>query len=394
MRFLDNDSSYSLVADFNLSMNDEEVLLLLYLPMMGGKAYSLYRYFLSSSLLKEEEYSFLTIDLLSDLDYDQETFLDSLRRLEALGLIETFYRQASQNKDSHYIYKLFPPATPRKFFDDIILSSLLKKMVGEKRMARLKMIFLKAKDKKPKGYSELTSSFKEVFSLEDIEKEEDSEMIKDKNYKAIADIDLATLKKALKDRKIPLSIFSKNIKDVRDLIALYMIPLNEGVEIIEKNIDSAGVFYFEEFKKDIRSYRSYLRDDNTKDDNYKGGKFYQILTTISPEQYLSIRLNAKAPAYMLDEIEKIKKETGLPNALINVVLDYSFRKTDNRFVELYIEKVAYSILSNNITSPYEAMTFLNEQDYRMKNEKKVKVDNKGEEKDDIDVKSLLDKVIS
>ena len=168
-----------------------------------------------------------------------------------------------------------------------------------------------------------------------------------------------------------------------------MIPLNEGVEIIEKNIDSAGVFYFEEFKKDIRSYRSYLRDDNTKDDNYKGGKFYQILTTISPEQYLSIRLNAKAPAYMLDEIEKIKKETG-----INVVLDYSFRKTDNRFVELYIEKVAYSILSNNITSPYEAMTFLNEQDYRMKNEKKVKVDNKGEEKDDIDVKSLLDKVIS
>ena len=72
---------------------------------------------------------------------------------------------------------------------------------------------------------------------------------------------------------------------------------------------------------------------------------------------------------MLEEIEKISSETHLPNAVINVVLDYSLKKTDGKFVSLYIDKVAFSLLGNDIQTPYDAMVYLNSQDVSKKKAK-------------------------
>ena len=86
----------------------------------------------------------------------------------------------------------------------------------------------------------------------------------------------------------------------------------------------------------------------------------QLFNEITPLEFLKIRNNNIEPLSCdVKLISKIKSNTELLDPVINVLLDYSLDKLDNKLIPAYVEKVAASLSRENIKDAYEAMLYLN-----------------------------------
>jgi replication initiation and membrane attachment protein len=144
-------------AKSNISANDYQVLSVLYQPIIGVFAFSLYSTLWS--LLNRQ-------NLLSDkyLHGDLESFLnckigkleEARRNLEAIGLLNVFYH------NDCFAYELRLPMSASSFINDGVLGAYLQNCVTETRYDRLLKIFKIAPIDK-EGFLNVTKSFSEVF---------------------------------------------------------------------------------------------------------------------------------------------------------------------------------------------------------------------------------------
>ena len=74
----------------------------------------------------------------------------------------------------------------------------------------------------------------------------------------------------------------------------------------------------------------------------------------------------------IPEVKKIQDSTNLTNPVINVVLDYTLEKLDNKLIPAYAEKVAASLSRENIKDAYEAMLYLNGKNTKKETKPSVK----------------------
>lgn len=119
-----------------LSAAQHAVLAELYLPLIGPLAYSL-----SATLrsLQRPETSGASrrshAELLGILNADLPAVLTARRKLEATGLLQSYYQQ--DELGATYIYQLQAPISAQQFFADDLLSVLLLDTVGEGRYQQL-----------------------------------------------------------------------------------------------------------------------------------------------------------------------------------------------------------------------------------------------------------------
>lgn len=362
MKIIEKGASFSIVCRFTLSETDETVLSLLYLPLVTGTGYSLYRYLLSLAPLSSKKGAFFFEELENALDFSPATILDGFSHLEAIGLVATYRKESllDGKRKVSFLFRLFPPASPKKFFSDVILRSLLEQKVGSKNYQELSFLF-RYSESLPKGFVDVSSKLPEVYSLEEASDKENEEGFEDKSYHNVSEFDSAKLRSLLREEGL-LEACKSSFDEIVGLATLYGIKEDEALEIIEKDTDSRKVFHMDSFKEDIRVFRDYRPLARAESNTSYKGRLLSVLSSLSPQEYLAYRLNANPPQYMLEEIEKLSRETHLANPIINVVLDYSLKKTDGKFTPLYIEKVAYSLLGDQIHSAYDAMVYLNSQD--------------------------------
>jgi replication initiation and membrane attachment protein len=376
MNILENNSTCSITKEFDLSNLDQEVLTYLYLPILGSDCYSLYLGFYHFSSLMGKIGGFLHSDFLEYIKMKDSDFLMARTRLEAIGLLEV-YRKEERDQTSqlkvNYLYQLLPPASPRKFFNDVFLRALLNEALGNKKYYFLSGYFKVFEKKLDDGFLNVTTPFKDVFSMSVKEGDASLEpmglMLEDKNYKSLANFDKKNFRKKLKESNYSFESIKSDWDDIVDICSLYDPSIDDACQIILQNTDSDGNFYFEHFKKDIRDLRQFqVRSvSNCSDDTgYGDGRMAKLLKTfnsISPDQYLSVVFNSKPATFMLEEIEKLKQNLGFSNPIINVILDYCLKKTKNEFNCNYIEKVAYTLSSLNVSNAYDAMTKLSSRDF-------------------------------
>ena len=362
MKIIEKDARFTISCHFTLSQTDDEVLTLLYIPLITGTGYSLYHYLFSLvPVVRRKGYLFFE-EMEEFLGLKGANILEGFSLLEGIGLVSTYRRESINDGKStiQYLFRLFPPASPRKFFSDIILKSLLEQKVGEKRLQELGFLFQDS-DELPKGFIDVSSRLADSFSLTEVSQMQAEEPIEDKNYRNVSTFDQKRFLSLLHEARIDKAC-KREMKEIVDLAILYGVKETDACEIVEKNIDSTQKFHLDSYREDIRSFSQYQPlDFQGKRESYQN-RLLGILSSLTPKKYLSYRLNAEPPSFMLEEIEKLSRETKLENPVINVVLDYSLRKTDGKFTPLYIEKIAYSLLSENIHSPYDAMVYLNSQD--------------------------------
>ena len=141
---------------------DREVVALLYQPIIGSVAHSLFTTLWgevspqSSERLNQHDW------LLTTLNVDGKQFVRARRQLEAIGLLKTY---AMEDGTGHtFIYELQSPASPTQFFNDEVCLLLLLDCVGEKRLKQLREHF-QPKKQIPSHYQDITAGFNEVYHL-------------------------------------------------------------------------------------------------------------------------------------------------------------------------------------------------------------------------------------
>ena len=215
MKLIEDNSSFSVRVDFTLSQTDQEVLSLLYLPLIKSDSLSLYNTLFSLGHLNEAyiEHTYL----LKILGLNSASFLRARSYLESIGLLET-YRKSTSDKDAgksvFYVYKIIPPATPKKFFDDILLRTLLNNVIGGKNYFRLKNYFKVDNFKLDDEFVNISDTFKNNYDVEvssdNVSIDDNGEESIDKSYKSQNEFSANKLKEIFKKNRVKISIYKES----------------------------------------------------------------------------------------------------------------------------------------------------------------------------------------
>ncbi len=124
-----------LYSPFDLSINAIKVLSLLYLPLIGSKAFSLYLS-IYSLYYQSKNKAYSKMFFLEHLKLTNEEFQKSRYILESFDLLNTFNSEKDQ-----YLIKLKKPLTPKQFLSDTIFGSFFEAEMGEKFTSKIVSTF-------------------------------------------------------------------------------------------------------------------------------------------------------------------------------------------------------------------------------------------------------------
>lgn len=376
----------SMIADY-----DRDTLSNLYQPMIGFEALSLYMTLWSEannervSPLCTHEQVFLRMRMPAS------AFVDARKYLEATGLLRTFVSEGNDYKIYHY--ELYAPKSPSGFFDDALLYGMLIRSIGENNANRLKKIYVL--DAKQDYGREITSSFMDVFNpeLNDksfIEATENKVAVKGRNRgKILGEFSYEIFFKELaKVSQLTDKAFSKEeMKEVERIATLNGIDEREASKLVDKYFDINAVkgkrIDFEKLKGEMKFSQSKKRfrefeelpfyTPNKNKGNTDLAKKVNDMERIPPKYYLSIKQNYTKPAAAdLKLIDDLSANYNLPPSVINVIVDYVLVKADNVLSRAYAEKVAVSLVRENIRTAVDAMNYLKNIEKKQKGTKNTK----------------------
>ncbi|MDU2240665.1 MAG: DnaD domain protein [Paenibacillus sp.] len=167
---------YCVYRDFGLSPVDGKMLGLLYQPMVGAFAVSLYRLLADQVPQEQVGYSdveqqrklFLTLGL-DPSEKGRKFLIEQASRLEAVGLLQTNRLYVPDSDDYMYEYELQAPLAPAEFFRTQHLTLLLRDKIGKFAVLSLREQLFREEPEAWSGPSlnkeNITVPFYEIFEL-------------------------------------------------------------------------------------------------------------------------------------------------------------------------------------------------------------------------------------
>ncbi|MBB5172708.1 replication initiation and membrane attachment family protein [Texcoconibacillus texcoconensis] len=155
---------YEIYTRDRLHETDDQVLTLLYQPLIGAVALSLYLTFRHEASHDGSDSSLKTHKMLMIMTgRPLDELFQERKKLEAVGLLETYRRE--EDGESVYMYELYPPMSPDRFFQDDVLSVFLYNRLGKTTYRSIRDRFgLTPLPKDDEAIERVTRSFDEVFT--------------------------------------------------------------------------------------------------------------------------------------------------------------------------------------------------------------------------------------
>ena len=371
----------SLIADY-----DRDTLSNLYQPMIGYEGLALYMTLWSEanneriSPLCTHEQVFLRMRIPAG------AYVEARKYLEATGLLKTFVSQGQDFKIYHY--ELYAPKSPHGFFDDALLYGMLIKSIGETNANRLKNIYL-IEPKQDYG-EEITTKFAEMFhpQFNDeafVEATDGATKVKGRNSGKIkGQFSYEQFFEFMKGiSQIKDSAFNKtDMKEIERLATLNGVNEEETAKLVnqlyEPDQPKGHRVDYEKLAKAMQEKTDYKyrrgRASQSEPNLMSGvsdlARKINLMETKSPKDYLSYLQNGTKPATAdLKVINDLSKNYHLPNPVINAVVDYVLYKADNVLSRPYAEKVAVSLVRENILTAVDAMNYLKKVDKKSHNKR-------------------------
>ncbi|MBM7096485.1 DnaD domain protein [Bacillus sp. H-16] len=362
---------------------DRDALTLLYQPLIGALAYSLYlTLWTEAEHSAGEEKQHQTLMVLTGQPLNE--LFNERKKLEAMGLMSTYRKKDAE--EVVYIYDLKKPLTPDAFFRDDVLSVFLYNRLGKEQYRRIRDRFsLERQD--ITETEDVTRSFDHVFqSLHQSEMisyseelEVNDQTLRGEKEKGNAyrfegtDFDfslmLADLPPFINKKVLEKPAVKRTLSQLAFVYKVEPIEMSKFVQdtmIHEDELDT------EELRKLIqRRYRMIYSQDppslalrkqpghlvsQTEEPVSEEEKMIRYYETTSPMEMLENRsAGAKVPPADMKIVENLMLDYHLHPGVVNVLIDYILMVNDMKLTKGFADKIAGQWSRKNITTVKQAM---------------------------------------
>ena len=381
---------YQVIDKSLLSEMDKLVLNMLYMPIIGSNAVSLYL-----KLQSESRNTFISQELshhhlMTSMSLSLDNIKEARLKLEGIGLIKTYYNKGEVGS---YVYELYSPMSAYEFFSHPIFNVVLYNNVGKNEYNRLSDYF-RLPHVSLRDYEEITMSFDNVFKVRNYTLLEiDNENIISKNkllLKYELDYDFDLLVSSLPSEMFNQKCLNKTMKElITNLAFLYDIDPVTMADIVRASLNEKGNIDKEDLRKNTRKFYQ-LNNDNrlpsllfksqpeylksASGDNSKKGRIIKVFESTSPYEFLKAKYKGAKPTDRdMKLLENLLIDLKLNPAVVNVLIDYTLRTNNNKLVKSYVETIAGQWKRSGIETAQEAMSIAEkEHNKKYKKESSIK----------------------
>lgn len=375
---------------------DQEILTVLYQPIIGPTAFSLFMSFYTE-VANSSDQAHLHTEILNTLSIGLPQFYQARIRLEGIGLLKTFVRRQTEPK--LVCYQLQSPISAADFFQDDLLSLLLLEMVGEKRFNKLVARYALA-NPISEDYTEITRSFLDVYSFHP-ERLKSNESVLGKAHNEVnyhkgsapqispelSSFDWTYFLETLNTLVIKQDYVQNELKStILSLHELYGIDELEMQEFLLRAVDlDTGKVNSARLRQLVqRTYREHqqkvqpipdvagqaieeqkqktsLREATLKLAGFNRQEIQIIAASeTQPPMVFAENIKKQKGGYLSEDerwtLQKLQQQSGLPKAVLNILLHYILFVQGNPSLNAkYANTIANDWLQSNIHTPEAAM---------------------------------------
>ncbi|PAW05884.1 chromosome replication initiation protein [Lactobacillus helveticus] len=381
---------YYVANRVRLFPEDEKVLIKLYQPLVGAVAVALYQ----TLIQNYDPYGIISdskgiYSLQEQLDCSLKQLFNSLHKLEAVGLVQTFLSDNVFN--NVLVFKLLQVPAADKFFATPLLASLLKEKVGVPTFHDLSHAFAqeaKLKEKPIKNAKDVSANFFDVFRLpgdeaitpsSDVVQAAQENKVHEVETAKVNDhdsIDWDFIKQEYNRYQIPASEIDLNKEQIRGLIQTYGLSEKEFVDeslpclhgSYSLNMRDISNTLAENYKRTNtrENVQAQLNEGRKKalvaikdmDDNDK--KLLKAANESSPAEFLYKLKTQKGGITSANEkqiINNLHTQYGLPEDLINI-LTYTCLTYDTVVSSNLAYKIANDWLQHGVATAVQALQYV------------------------------------
>ncbi|WP_088068546.1 replication initiation and membrane attachment family protein [Gottfriedia luciferensis] len=379
---------YTVMAAGYLHDFHRQVLTMLYQPIIGSQALSLYMTLWSECEQTDLNPNTLTHhSLMLGMKCNLKMIYEQRLILEGIGLLKVYEGFVDSNKK--LLYELQSPLDPHSFFEDPILNIFLFKTIGKTQYQRTKNFFSRNAFSK-EGFREISRSFDSVFQTitidqlheiqqsNDLSNSNDSRILQESQPLKISvqmeNFDYDLFLEGLSDSFVPKRSFTSEVREtILKLAFLYGINPIQMKTIVMRSLNEENKINIETLRLEARDWyqfqhhealptivekvqpiqhREMVNDKPTTQEE----KLIQCFETISPRQYLKeISGGAEPSEADLKIIEEIMVDQKLLPGVANVLIDYVMIRLDKKLSRNYVIKIASHWARKGVTTVKQAM---------------------------------------
>lgn len=380
-----------------LNEYDRKVITMLYQPIIGSQAASLYNTlwsYLEKNDLFSNEWSHH--HLMTSMRLKLTEIKESREKLEAIGLLKTYVKKGNINS---YVYEIYSPVSPAEFISNPILGVTLYNNVGDAEYDKI-IEYFKIPRLSLKEYEEITCKFTDVFESTNISNYEiidkDIKRINRNKLELVTKNDLSTIFSFIPEEMLNIRNITKETKDLiykigfiydfddERMSELVRNSLNEKRNI-DKNLLKSNARRFYEFEHSgrlpnlvYRNQPEYLR--KIEGDNSKKAKIIYQFEITSPYDFLCGKNNGAKPTKNdIALLEFLLIDMNLKPGVVNVLIDYVLKINNNKLNRPFVEAIASQWARSKVETVESAMK-LAEKEYKSRKKEIPTTSKKIEEK--------------
>ena len=361
---------------------EKDILVSLYQPIIGVMAVNLYLTLtndLSDEKIESEVLSHH--HLMSLMLTNMDGIVEARKRLEAIGLLKTFYREDTIH---NYIYVLYAPLSANEFLNHPILNVVLYNNLGKMEYEN---IVSKYRTKKvvTKDYQDITTRFDEVFTSCNGHMYENTDIIDEKTRKIeiMSNIDINLIISGIPNRMASDKCFNKDTIDlIINLAFIYKIDNLNMQSLVRNAINEKGMIDKEELRNLCRNFYQfenngklptviynrqpeYLKEPEGSSSNM--AKMIYTFENVSPYDFLKSSYNNAEPTNRDKRIiESLMIDQKLSPGVVNVLIDYVLKVNNKKLNKEFIESIAGQWKRLNIETVKEAMEICRKEHKKIK----------------------------
>ena len=362
---------------------DRRLLTMLYQPIIGYTAISLYLTLIDDLDESKRTSNDLTHHhLMSAMQLRLEEIMIAREKLEAVGLLKTYFKKGAIN---NYVYLIYSPISANDFFNHPILNVVLYNNIGKKEYDKRQELF-KVPRIRLNDYEDISLKFNDVFkssnikpfeAIEDIEKREEAKI----ELNNIIDFNL--LISSIPTGLVNNRCFSEETKKLINSLALvYNIDTEKMAGLIRTSLTEKGLIDKALLRKNCRNYYrfenvgslptliyqkqpEYLK--KPAGDTSKWAKMVYTFENTSPFDYLRSKYKGAEPTKRdLQLVEELMIDQKLSPGVVNVLISYALKVNNQKLNRNYLETIAGQWKRLNIETVEEAMKVTEKEYKKMK----------------------------